>query len=64
MANFLCTFTALKDTNMENKDARENKKIEFQEKTHRKGFQGFPIWVWLLLLVVVAAVYFYLNIKF
>ena len=38
-------------------------KMEAEKKYFKKkrGFQGFPIWVWLVLLVVVAGLYFGLT---
>ena len=47
---------------MENKV--DEKKIDFQRKTKRKPWRGFPIWVWLLLLAVVVGIYIGLSLKY
>lgn len=49
---------------MKEEKQTEEKRIEMQEKKPRKGFQGFPVWVWLVLLAVVGGVYVYLNLKY
>ena len=42
----------------------EEKRIELPEKRGRKGFQGFPVWVWLVLLAVVGGIYLFLTLKY
>lgn len=41
----------------------EKKTIEFQNKPKKRRFNGFPIWVWLLLLAIVFAVYVFMGMK-
>ena len=62
--NFTAEFLKLTNLNrmMENKD--DEKKIDFQRKTKRKPWRGFPIWVWLLLLAVVVGIYIGLSLKY
>ena len=45
-------------------EKEKDKRIEFQGGKARKGFQGFPIWVWLVLLCVAGAVYLFLSMKY
>lgn len=41
----------------------EKKKIEFQREPKKRRFNGFPIWVWLLLLAIVVGVYLVLSMR-
>lgn len=49
---------------MESNLTKEEKKISFQKPAKRRRWSGFPIWVWLLLLAVVVAVYIVLSLKY
>lgn len=49
---------------MKEEKQNEEKQIEFPEKKARKGFQGFPVWVWLVMLAIVGGVYLFLSLKY
>ena len=50
--------------NMESKGTGEEREISFRKPQKRRGWKGFPIWVWLVLLAVVAGVYIWLSLKY
>jgi len=46
------------------KEETEKRKLEFQKPEKRRRWSGFPIWVWLVLLAAVVALYIGLSMKY
>ncbi|MBP5322907.1 MAG: hypothetical protein J6Y84_03835 [Bacteroidaceae bacterium] len=44
------------------KENGQEKRIEIEKP--RRRFNGFPIWVWLLLLAIVVGVYVFITVKY
>lgn len=49
---------------MESKGTDGEREITFRKPQKRRGWRGFPIWVWLVLLAVVIGVYIWLSLKY
>ncbi|MBO4589836.1 MAG: hypothetical protein J5698_02555 [Bacteroidaceae bacterium] len=45
-------------------ETNENQKKRFEIEKPRRRFTGFPIWVWLLLLAIVVAIYIGITVKY